>query len=325
MKKAFMSLKFHDGDADKKKVEALSSALEKAGIETVVMSRDVEKWGQFELPMGIKLMPDYAFPAIQQCDMLIVEFSEKGVGLGIGAGFAFANDIPIYVIAKSGSDISLTMENLAREIIFYNKPEELTEKFQKIVNRNLPPIILASKSAIRKELLQALDIPFDIIVSDVDETPNTELSLADQISDIAMRKALKVLDLTKNRTKRLIIAADQNIYFDGVLYGKPKTNDEAKKLIQRMRGSNEIYAYVGNALLLADKKDIIKKINISDISRMKMDNVSDSDIDSYISSVPVTSICGGINITKTPFLHLVEGKMSTANAMTTELIDEILK
>lgn len=132
MKKAFMSLKFHDGDEDKKKIEDLTEALLKAGIQNFVMARDVEKYGQAILPEGAKLMPDYAFPEMKKCDMLIVEFSEKGVGLGIGAGYAYAIGLPIYVIAKTGSDISLTISSLATEVFFYDDPQELTEKFKMI-------------------------------------------------------------------------------------------------------------------------------------------------------------------------------------------------
>lgn len=133
MKKAFMSLKFHDGEEDKKKIDDITNALLKANIENIVMARDVEKYGEATLPTGTKLMPDYAFPAMKQCDMLIVEFSEKGVGLGIGAGYAYAIGLPIYVIAKTGSDISLTMSNIAKKVIFYDDPKELTDKFMDLV------------------------------------------------------------------------------------------------------------------------------------------------------------------------------------------------
>ena len=91
------------------------------------MVRDVEKYGNVEIE-DKKLMPK-AFDQIDKSDMLIVEFSEKGVGLGIGSGYAYAKNIPIYVIAKRGSDISTTMKSIATDIIFYDEPNELTERF----------------------------------------------------------------------------------------------------------------------------------------------------------------------------------------------------
>jgi len=126
---AFMSLKFHDCEEDKIKIDKLTEALLKAGIKNTVMARDVEKYGEATLPKGKKLMIDYAFPAMKASDMIIIEFSEKGVGLGIGAGYCYANNVPIYVIAKTGSDISLTMENLATKVIFYNDYNDITKAF----------------------------------------------------------------------------------------------------------------------------------------------------------------------------------------------------
>ena len=127
-----MSLKFHDGKEDKQKIDELTNALLAADIQNVVMARDVEKYGEAVLPEGSKLMPDYAFPAMKQCDMFIVEFSEKGVGLGIGAGYAYAIGLPIYVIAKHNSDISNTMASIATKVFFYDRPEELTQKFKNL-------------------------------------------------------------------------------------------------------------------------------------------------------------------------------------------------
>lgn len=133
MKKAFMSLKFYEGKETKIKIDEITEALKKANIENFVMIRDVEKYGEVEIPAK-DIMPKYAFPAMDKCDMLIVEFSEKGVGLGIGAGYAYARNIPIYVIAKTGSDISDTMQGLAKQIIFYDYPKELTKKFTDILS-----------------------------------------------------------------------------------------------------------------------------------------------------------------------------------------------
>lgn len=130
---SFFALKFHEGDEDRAKVEAIEKALNKAGITITLMARDVEKWGEAKIPEGKTLMTDYAFPAMQKCDCNIIEFSEKGVGLGINAGYCYAIKKPIFVIAKTGSDISTTISNLAAKVIFYDKPEDLTKPFKQIV------------------------------------------------------------------------------------------------------------------------------------------------------------------------------------------------
>ena len=132
---SFFALKFHDGDADRAKVEASEAALNKAGIDIVLMARDVEKWGEAEIPSGKKLMCDYAFPAMRECDCNIIEFSEKGVGLGMNAGFCYAVGTPVFVIAKTGSDISSTMANVAEEVVFYDEPEDLVEPFTRIAEK----------------------------------------------------------------------------------------------------------------------------------------------------------------------------------------------
>ena len=320
---SFFALKFHEGDEDRAKVEAIEKALNKAGIEITLMARDVEEWGEANIPEGKALMRDYAFPAMIQCDCNIIEFSEKGVGLGMNGGFCYAAGKPIYVIAKTNSDISTTMANIATEIIFYDEPEDLVEPFTRIVN-NFPRVILASKSATRKRQLIDESIPFEVIVSNADETPDESKSFKNQLAEISMRKAMTVLEATKDRGLRLIIAADQNIVFDNVMYGKPKSIDEARRLIKSMRGTEELYAYTGNAVLLADKDKILQSINITDVARLSVDDISDEEVENYLKIGNCLSICGGISINNALFVHLKEGRMSTARGMTLEYAKEIM-
>ena len=320
---SFFALKFHDGDEDRAKVKAIEAALNKAGIEITLMARDVEKWGNANIPDGKTLMKDYAFPAMLQCDCNIIEFSEKGVGLGMNGGFCYAVGKPIYVIAKTNSDISTTMANIATEIIFYDKPEDLVEPFTRIVN-NFPRVILASKSAIRKQQLIDDSIPFEVIVSNADETPDKSKSFKNQLAEISMRKAQTVFEMTKDRGLRLIIAADQNIVFNGNMYGKPKSIEEARNLLIQMRGSEEIYAYTGNCVLLAKNDTILQSIDITDVARLSIDNISDEEMDNYLSDGTCLSFCGGISLSKALFLHLKEGRLSTAKGMTLEYAQEMM-
>lgn len=319
---SFFALKFHDGDEDRAKVEAIESALNKAGIEITLMARDVEKWGNADIPAGKTLMKDYAFPAMLQCDCNIIEFSEKGVGLGMNGGFCYASGKPIYVIAKTGSDISTTMANIATEIIFYDKPEDLIKPFTRIVN-NFPRVILASQSVFRKQQLIDSSIPFEAIVSNADETPDKTKSFKNQLAEISMRKAKKVFEMTKARGLRLIVAADQNMVFNNVMYGKPKSISDARNLLIQIRGSEEIYFYTGNAVLLAKNDKILQSINITDVARVSFDSISDEEIDDYLKDDICLSICGGIQM-NSPFIHLKEGRLSTAQGMTIEYAKEML-
>lgn len=320
---SFFALKFHEGDEDRAKVEAIEAALNKAGIEITLMARDVEKWGEAEIPEGKTLMRDYAFPAMLQCDCNIIEFSEKGVGLGINGGFCYASGKPIYIIAKTNSDISTTIANVATEIIFYDKPEDLTEPFRKIV-QNFPRVILASGSAVRKRQLEDLNIPFEVIVSNVDETPDKSKSFRDQLAEIAMRKAQAVFETTKDRGRRIIVAADQNIVLNGKMYGKPKTTDDAYRLLQEMKGSDEIYDYTGNAVLFAENDKILQSVNITDVARLSIDDIPDEEAKNY-SKENGTKFRAGISITNAPFVRLKEGRLSTVIGMTTEYLQEMMQ
>ena len=321
---SFFALKFHEGDEDKAKVEAIEKALNKAGIEITLMARDVEKWGEAYIPDGKTLMKDYAFPAMLQCDCNIIEFSEKGVGLGINAGFCFANGKPIYIIAKKNSDISTTISNIATEVIFYEQPEDLIEPFTRIVKK-FPHVILASGSVYRKQHLMEKSISFEVIVSDADETPDETKNFKDQLAEISMRKARAVFDKTKERGRRLIVAADQNIVFEGKMYGKPKNIDETRKLFYKMRGSEEVYSYTGNAVLLADGDKVMQSINITDIARLSIDNISDEELENYLAKGSFLSHCGGIAMGAEEFIHLKEGRMSTARGMTLEYAEELMQ
>jgi len=78
------------------------------------------------------------FDEIDSCDIAIIDLSEKGVGLGIEAGYAFAKGIPIITIAEEGSYISTTMQGISRQVFTYRDIDEIEKRliidpFQSIV------------------------------------------------------------------------------------------------------------------------------------------------------------------------------------------------
>lgn len=188
-----------------------------------------------------------------------------------------------------------------------------------------PCIILASRSPVRKQQMIDAGMQFEVIISDANETPNEAKSFRAQLAEIAMRKAKIVLSKTSDRGMRLIIAADQNIMFDGRKYGKPKSVDDARKIIKSMQGREDIYTYTGNAVLIADRNEILESINVTDISRISIDKISDEVLEEYLQNCSPLSKCGGISITDAPFVHLKEGRYSTVCGMTIEIAQEMSK
>lgn len=184
-------------------------------------------------------------------------------------------------------------------------------------------VILASQSSIRKIMMEKTKIPFEIIVSNADETPDLSKTFEEQLKDISMRKAKVVFNQTIDRGERIIVAADQNIVFENKMYGKTKTINEARSLIKSMEGQN-VYAYTGNSIIYANKDKILKTINNCEISKMYMDNITDDKLENYLTNNQPLTKCGGISIYDADFLHLEEGKMSTACGMTIEYLKDLL-
>ena len=104
------------------------SALERNGFETVCIARDIEKRGQVQL--SLHALMQRAFAEIGASNLLVVDVTEKGVGLGIEAGYAYAKQIPIVVIAKRGSDVSMTLQGIARKLFLYDEFEDLNQYFE---------------------------------------------------------------------------------------------------------------------------------------------------------------------------------------------------
>ena len=130
--KAYISIKYHADNSNKDCIENISSALERNGFETVCIARDIEKWGEVQLSPH-ELM-QRAFAEIDSSHLLVVDLTEKGVGLGIEAGYAYAKQIPIAVIARQGSGISATLQGIARKLFLYDEFEELTDFFEDTIS-----------------------------------------------------------------------------------------------------------------------------------------------------------------------------------------------
>ena len=100
------------------------------------------------------------------------------------------------------------------------------------------PLILASGSPRRKELLALMGLPYEVDVSDADETIEGTPAPQDIVRELSRRKALSV---APRHESALVLAADTIVYLDGVL-GKPKTHERAAQMLRELSGKwHDVY------------------------------------------------------------------------------------
>lgn len=120
-----------------------------------------------------------------------------------------------------------------------------------------PSLILGSSSRYRRELLERLRLPFDVLAPEVDETPRAgELPAA-----LAQRLALaKARAVSAAHPGAVVIGSDQVADLDGAPVGKPGTHERAVAQLRAMRGRSVVFqtavavvcastGYVGTALV----------------------------------------------------------------------------
>ena len=96
-----------------------------------------------------------------------------------------------------------------------------------------PPLVLASASPRRVELLRGAGYEFEIIVPQVEEAHDAALTPAALTIENARRKALAGSAL---RSEALVIGADTLVYVDGDPLGKPADLEEALRMVKRLSG-----------------------------------------------------------------------------------------
>ena len=121
--RAYFGIKYHEDNRNRDEIDSLSVALINDGIETFCIVRDVEKWGDVQL--SSQELMKITFDEIDKSDFVILEMTEKGVGLGIEAGYAIAKGKPVIVLTKEVQKLSNTMQGIANVVIQYSQPEEI--------------------------------------------------------------------------------------------------------------------------------------------------------------------------------------------------------
>lgn len=138
--------------------------------------------------------------------------------------------------------------------------------------------VLASASARRQELLQRMNIPYEIIVSDFDEdSVSFEGNPSDYVKELAMEKANSVSETLSGDS--LVIGADTIVYANGQILGKPKNRQDAKRMVKMLQGTDH-YVYSGVALIHPARN---LKTAFSVVTTVSFSKMDDNEIEFYLT------------------------------------------
>ena len=136
-------------------------------------------------------------------------------------------------------------------------------------------LILGSTSRYRRELLQRLRVPFDVVSPDVDETPLTGEAPHALATRLALAKAKAVAAL---HPQAVVIGSDQVADLNGEPLGKPGTHERAVVQLQRMRGQTVIFQTAVSVMCQANGFEQTELAQI----KVRFRDLSDDEIEAYL-------------------------------------------
>ncbi|WP_170515406.1 Maf family protein [Ruegeria atlantica] len=142
------------------------------------------------------------------------------------------------------------------------------------------PIILASGSSIRAQLLENAGVPFSVQVARVDEDTMKRALLAEEASPREIADALAEMKARKVSDKKpgaMVLGCDQVLDFDGKLLSKPETPQEALAQLKAMRGKRHML--LSAAVIYQDGEPIWRHVGQV---RLRMRMSSDAYLRDYI-------------------------------------------
>ena len=149
-------------------------------------------------------------------------------------------------------------------------------------------IILASKSGVRKKILNDHKIDCEVIVSNVDED-EVKLSLLAEGADpklISKNLAeIKSIKVSSKNPDRFVLGADSVISLDNELINKPKSRAEALNILKKL---NNCKHYLISSVCISKNGAMIW--NHTDVSELKMKNLSEKDLIEYLDKIKTETL-----------------------------------
>jgi septum formation protein len=136
-------------------------------------------------------------------------------------------------------------------------------------------LILGSTSRYRRALLSRLQLPFEVVAPDVDETPGPGESPSALAQRLALAKAHAV---AQQHPQAVVIGSDQVADLAGEPLGKPGTHERAVEQLQRMRGHSVVFQ---TAVAVVCQATGFEAMELAPV-RVRFRSLSDAEIETYL-------------------------------------------
>ena len=148
----------------------------------------------------------------------------------------------------------------------------------------LSRIILASKSKVRKEILDKNNVQNVVEPSNVDEDMVKASLLKDKASPEIVSKnlaELKANKISSRKTDEIVLGADSVIDLEGELISKPESREEAMKILKKLNGKSH---FLISSVCISKNGSMIW--NYTDKAILTMKKLSDHQLKDYLSKIP---------------------------------------
>ncbi len=162
-------------------------------------------------------------------------------------------------------------------------------------------IILASGSPRRKELLEQIGLPFQVIKSNARETI-TRTDPEEIVQELSAQKARDVAEAVENG---LVLGADTIVFLGGEIMGKPKDREDAFRMLERLQGGSHS-VFTGVTLIRKNSGETVKTDSFAVETRVQVHAMSRKEIEAYLDTGDAFDKAGSYGI-QGPFAAYVDG------------------
>lgn len=184
------------------------------------------------------------------------------------------------------------------------------------------PVVLASSSPRRRELLTSLGIVFTVIKPEIDETQHPGESPYDYVQRLSVEKAAAAAE--QIHAPAVILAADTIVIDEGDILGKPADADEARRMLRRLRGRTH---QVCTAITLYRRDDLPQHVTRLTCTAVTMRAYTDAEIEAYIATGDPFDKAGGYAIQHAEFAPVahIDGSESNVIGLPLETLRAMLE